>query len=53
MIDFGNVNYWFEQDRQDAENRAIAEDEKLKISLQGLKDFSDLFSRCPFLLRKR
>lgn len=45
MIDFGNVNYWFEQDRQDAENRAIAEDEKLKISLQGLKDFSDLFSQ--------
>jgi hypothetical protein len=45
LIDFGNVNYWFEHDRQDADNKAIAEGEKLKIDLQGLKDFSDLFSK--------
>lgn len=45
MIDFGNVNYWFEQDRQDAANKALGDDQKLKISLEGLKDFSDLFSQ--------
>lgn len=26
IIDFGNVNYWFESDRQDSENKALADD---------------------------
>jgi|SRR3989339_825612 len=44
LIDFGNVNYWFEQDRQDADNKALGDDEKLKINLVGLRDFARLFS---------
>lgn len=44
IIDFGNVNYWFEDDRQDAENRVLANDEKLGIDLPKLKDFTALLS---------
>ncbi|MEI6396763.1 MAG: NYN domain-containing protein [Candidatus Taylorbacteria bacterium] len=44
VIDFGNVNYWFDEDRQDAENKALQEDEKLRIKLDGLYDFVSLFS---------
>lgn len=44
IIDFGNVNHWFEQDRQDADNKLLAEDEKLSISLAGLHDFASFFS---------
>lgn len=45
FIDFGNVNHWFEQDRQDAESRPLADDQKLRISLAGVKEFADLFSQ--------
>jgi uncharacterized LabA/DUF88 family protein len=44
VIDFGNVNYWFDEDRQDAENKALQEDEKFRINLNGLNDFASLFS---------
>lgn len=44
MVDFGNVNYWFETDRQTDENVALAEDEKFVIDLQGLNEFAGLFS---------
>lgn len=44
IIDFGNVNYWFEADRQDAENKVLADDEKLSIDLPKLKDFTALLS---------
>ena len=44
MIDFGNVNHWFEEDRQAADNKALANDEKLVIDLEGLQDFCRLFS---------
>lgn len=44
MIDFGNVNHWFEEDRQDANNKALTDDEKLVIDLTGLNDFASLFS---------
>lgn len=45
IIDFGNVNHWFESDRQDSDNKALADDEKFRINLQGLRDFSYLFSQ--------
>ena len=35
---------WFEHDRQDADNKMLAEDEKLTIDLARLKDFTGLFS---------
>jgi uncharacterized LabA/DUF88 family protein len=44
VIDFGNVNYWFEEDRQDSENRGLEDDEKFRINLAGLSEFASLFS---------
>ena len=44
FIDFGNVNHWFEEDRQTQEYVALQEDEKLTVDLQKLYDFSELFS---------
>lgn len=44
IVDFGNVDYWFEDDRQDADNTALPGDEKLVVDLQKLKDFAMLFS---------
>lgn len=43
-IDFGNVNYWFSDDRQDADNKALADDEKLVVDLDKLNAFCSLFS---------
>lgn len=40
VVDFGNVNYWFDEDRQDADNKALAEDEKFRIKLPGLAEFT-------------
>jgi len=44
IVDFGNVNYWFNKDRQDSESKALAEDERLSIDIKELKSFIDLFS---------
>lgn len=44
FIDFGNVNHWFETDRQDHLNHALAPNQKLGINLRNLKDFSDIIS---------
>lgn len=44
FIDFGNVNNWFEKDRQDWDNNALEDDQKLSIDIQKLKDFADSFS---------
>jgi len=44
FVDFANVNYWFEEDRYDAEGSVMLENEKLSISIENLKTFSDTFS---------
>ncbi len=44
VIDFGNVNYWFNEDRQDSENKLLKDDEKFRIKLPALYDFISLFS---------
>ena len=44
IIDFGNVDYWFDEDRQDSDNNPLAEDQKLVIDLDKLKSFCSLFS---------
>lgn len=44
IIDFGNVNHWFEQDRQNIDGRVLGKDEKLRIDLNGLKDFIEVFA---------
>lgn len=44
FIDFGNVNYWFEEDRQTHNYTALKESEKLFIDILKLKDFLNIFS---------
>ena len=44
FIDFANVNYWFEEDQYDSDNNVLAENEKLVIDIQKLKEFADIFS---------
>ena len=44
IIDFGNVDYWFEEDRQDADNKLLSEDEKLQIDFAKLYEFTRVFS---------
>lgn len=45
VVDFGNVNFWFKEDRQDADNQALSDTEVLKIDLCGLYEFAALFSQ--------
>ena len=44
FIDFGNVNYWFEEDRQTHDYLALKDDEKLIVNIFKLKSFLDIFS---------
>ncbi|MFA6554251.1 MAG: NYN domain-containing protein [Candidatus Paceibacterota bacterium] len=44
FIDFGNVNHWFEEDKQTYEYVALADDEKLVVDLEKLHEFVQLFS---------
>lgn len=44
FVDFGNVNNWFAEDRQNADFQTLGSDEKLEINITGLKDFSYYFS---------
>jgi len=44
FVDFGNVNYWFEKDERDAQNKLLGENEKLIVDIEKLADFLDLFS---------
>lgn len=45
FIDFGNVNYWFEEDRQTHDYIELASNEKFYIDIEKLKEFLDLFSK--------
>jgi len=44
FIDFGNVNYWFEEDRQTHDYVALKDNEKFSVNNSKLKDFLNLFS---------
>jgi uncharacterized LabA/DUF88 family protein len=44
FIDFGNVNYWFEEDRQTHDYLALKDNEKLLIDFLKLKEFLAIFS---------
>lgn len=44
FIDFGNVNYWFEGDRQAHGNVALKDNEKLAVDISKLKEFLSIFS---------
>lgn len=45
FIDFANVNKWYEKDEFFEEGVRLASDEELGISLKGLRDFLQLFSK--------
>lgn len=46
LIDFGNVNYWFERDeRSGGENEILLEGQKLIVDIEKLSDFSKLFAK--------
>lgn len=45
FVDFGNVNYWFEEDRQTHEYVALKDNEKLFVDIAKLKDFLEIFSQ--------
>lgn len=44
FIDYGNVNYWFEKDRRDANDVDLLENKKLIIDIDKLANFAALFS---------
>ena len=44
FLDFGNINHWFEEDRQTHDYVLLKDNEKLVIDLQKLHEFSELFS---------
>lgn len=44
LVDFGNVNYWFEEDRQTHEYIALEDNEKLVVDIEKLKNFLEFFS---------
>ena len=43
FVDFGNVNYWFKEDRQTHEHIALADDEEFYINIEKLKEFPDSY----------
>lgn len=44
FIDFGNVNHWYEKDKQQNNGEQLKSDEKLVIDLKKLAEFVDSFS---------
>lgn len=44
FIDFGNVNYWFEEDRQTHDYVELQDNEKFCIDVEKLKEFLAIFS---------
>lgn len=44
FIDFGNVNYWFREDRKDWEDKDIKPNQMLIVDIQKLADFLNSFS---------
>lgn len=45
FIDFGNVDFWFEEDMRDGDSIILPPDKKLNIHLEKLAGFSKLFSK--------
>ena len=48
FVDFGNVNYWFADDRYDPEGKLMHENEMLIIDIQKLASFLNMFSEKKF-----
>jgi len=44
FIDFGNVNYWFEKDRQNIDGTLLEKTQKFNVNVEKLYDFANVFS---------
>jgi len=44
FVDFGNVNYWFEKDRQNIDGSLLEEKQKFCVDVEKLYDFANVFS---------
>lgn len=44
LVDFGNVNYWFEHDEKGIDGELLPKDDKLVVSMEKLYNFSSIFS---------
>lgn len=44
FVDYGNVNYWYDKDRRDANNVELPENKKLIVDIEKLANFVNLFS---------
>jgi len=44
FVDFGNVNYWFREDRKDWDDKDLNPNQMLIVDLQKLADFLNCFS---------
>jgi len=44
FIDFGNVNYWFEKDKQTNDKKILSDTEKFAIDIEKLSEFTNVFS---------
>ncbi len=45
LVDFGNVDYWYEKDRRDSGNNELEPGQKLNVDIGQLFDFCNIFSR--------
>jgi len=43
FIDFGNVNFWFEKDIKDGNNKSLGNNQRLSIGLEGLSSLTKIF----------
>lgn len=44
IIDYGNVDYWYEKDERDENNNVLGENEKLIVCIEKLNQFCEIFS---------
>src|SRR3989344_1213886 len=44
FIDFGNVNYWYEKDRRNWDDKDLSENQKLIVDIEKLASFLNSFS---------
>ena len=49
FIDFGNVNYWYDDDERDGDGNLMKRSEKLVVGIEKLANFCNSFSdKCRF-----
>lgn len=44
FVDYGNVNYWYDKDRRNADDVELSKNEKLIVDVEKMASFTNLFS---------